>query len=122
MWKRTGRSTTRSPGTRFVADAPAVAVHPGRSAITALSASPVSLPQFGERPERLADRGRLVPELPFAGTRGFAIRSADGPVVGLHHRVGEKQLPQRGGLLSVAATTGLDKSCGRQYPSKDCSF
>ena len=26
----------------------------------------------------------LVPELPFAGTRGFAIRSADDPVVGLH--------------------------------------
>ena len=53
-------------------------------------------PQFGERPERLADRGRLVPELPFAGTRGFAIRSADDPVVGLHHRVGEKQLPLDG--------------------------
>ena len=53
-------------------------------------------PQFGERPERLSDRGRLVPELPFAGTRGFAIRSADDPVVGLHHRVGEKQLPLDG--------------------------
>ena len=26
VWKRTGRSTTRSPGTGFVADAPAVAV------------------------------------------------------------------------------------------------
>ena len=53
-------------------------------------------PQFGERPERLVDRGRFVPELRFAGTCGFAIRSADDPVVGLHHRVGEKHLPLDG--------------------------
>ena len=53
-------------------------------------------PQFGERPERLADRGRFVPELRIAGACGFAIRSADDPVVGLHHRVGEKHLPLEG--------------------------
>ena len=54
------------------------------------------LPQLGECLERLADRGRLVPELRFAGTGGFAIRSADDPVVGLHHRVGEEHLPLDG--------------------------
>ena len=53
-------------------------------------------PQLGECPERLADRGRLVPELRFAGTGGFAIRSADDPVVGFHHRVNEEQLPLDG--------------------------
>ena len=53
-------------------------------------------PQLGECPERLADRGRLVPELRFAGPDGFTIRPADEPVVGLHHRVGEEQLPLGG--------------------------
>ena len=53
-------------------------------------------PQLSECLERLADRGRLVPELRFAGPSGFAIRSADDPVVGLHHRVGEKHLPLDG--------------------------
>ena len=53
-------------------------------------------PQLGECPERLADRGRLAPELRFAGPGGFAIRSADEPVVGLHHRVGEEHLPLDG--------------------------
>ncbi len=47
-------------------------------------------------PERLANRGRLVPELRFGGARGFAIRSADDPVVGLHHRVGDERLPLDG--------------------------
>ena len=36
------------------------------------------------------------PELRFAGPGGFAIRSADDPVVGLHHRVGEEHLPLDG--------------------------
>ena len=49
-------------------------------------------PQLGECPERLANRGRLVPELRFGGARGFAIRSADDSVVGLHHRVGDERL------------------------------
>ena len=53
-------------------------------------------PQLGECPERLADRSRFVPELRFAGPGGFAIRSADDPVVGLHHRVGEEHLPLDG--------------------------
>ena len=76
--------------------------HPGPSAITASRASPASRapdqlpPQLGECPERLADRGRLVSELHFAGPSGFAIRSADDPVVGLHHRVGEEHLPLDG--------------------------
>ena len=52
-------------------------------------------PQLGECPERLADRGRLVPELRFAGPGGFAIRPADEPVVS-HHRVGEEHLPLDG--------------------------
>lgn len=50
-------------------------------------------PQLRECSERLADRGRLVPELRFAGPGSFAIRSADDPVVGLHHRVDEERLP-----------------------------
>ena len=53
-------------------------------------------PQLGECPERLADRSRFVPELRFASPGGFAIRSADDPVVGLHHRVGEEHLPLDG--------------------------
>ena len=53
-------------------------------------------PQLGECPERLADRGRLVAELRFAGARGFTIRPADDPVVGLHHRVGDERLPLDG--------------------------
>ena len=53
-------------------------------------------PELGECPERLADRGRLVAELRFAGARGFAIRSAADPVVGLHHRVGDERLPLDG--------------------------
>ena len=62
-----------------------------------MSRAPISaLPQIGECPERLADRGRLVPELRFAGPGGFAIRSADEPVVSLHHRVDEEQLPLDG--------------------------
>ena len=52
--------------------------------------------QLGECPERLADRGRLVAELRLADARGFAIRSADDPVVGLHHRVGDERLPLDG--------------------------
>ena len=70
--------------------------------ITAARTSPVSrapirrTPQLGECPERLADRGRLVPELRFADTGGFAIRSADDPVVGFHHRVDEEHLPLDG--------------------------
>ena len=40
--------------------------------------------------------GRLVSDLRFAGTGGFAIRSADDPVVGLHHRVDEEHLPLDG--------------------------
>ena len=53
-------------------------------------------PQIGECPERLADRGRLVAELRLAGACGFAIRPADDPVVGFHHRVGEERLPLAG--------------------------
>ena len=52
--------------------------------------------QCGECPERLADRDRLVAELRFAGARGFAIRSADDPVMGLHHRISEERLPLDG--------------------------
>ena len=61
-----------------------------RAPITAVPRSAI-----GECPERLADRGRLVPELRFAGPGGFAIRSADEPVVSLHHHVGEEHLPTR---------------------------
>ena len=58
-----------------------------------MSLAPISaVPSSGERPERLADRGRFVPELRIAGACRFAIRSADNPVVGLH-RVGGKHLP-----------------------------
>ena len=53
-------------------------------------------PQLGECPERLADRGRLVAELRLAGARGFTIRPADDPVVGLHHGVGDERLPLDG--------------------------
>jgi len=62
-----------------------------------VSRAPISAPsQFGECPKRLTDRGRLVPELRFAGARGFPIRSADDPVVGLHHWVGGERLPLDG--------------------------
>ncbi len=53
-------------------------------------------PQLGECPERLADQGRLVAELRFADACGLAIRSADDPVVGFHHRVGDERLPPDG--------------------------
>ena len=62
-----------------------------------MSRAPISaVPSAAKAPERLPDRGRLVRELRFAGTGGFAIRSADEPVVGLHRRVGEEQLPLDG--------------------------
>ena len=73
--------------------------HPGPSAVTASSASPLFRalcqppPRLGECPERLADRGRLVH---FGGPGGFAMRSGDDPVVGSHLRVGEEHLPRDG--------------------------
>ena len=60
-----------------------------------MSLAPISA-LLGEGPERLADRGRFVPELRFAGAHGGAIRPADDPVVGLHHGVGEEHLPLDG--------------------------
>ena len=49
------------------------------------------------RSDSRIDLGRLVPRAPLPRTLGsFAIRSADEPVVGLHHRVGEEHLPLDG--------------------------
>lgn len=55
-----------------------------------------ALPRIGEGPQGLAHRGGLVSELRFAGAHGGAIRSADDPVVGLHHRIGKHHLPLDG--------------------------
>ena len=53
---------------------------------------------LGDLVAKAASRTAAVssPELRFAGPGGFAIRSADEPVVGLHHRVGEEHLPLDG--------------------------